>query len=169
MLAVFGVSAQTAATRGKKKVEEPDTMPFKDRLSFRTNAIDWVLSTANIGAEFDISNSVYNRYTVGAVLKYNPKSKGTIVPKYVYDLFEAKVEARKYWRTDKNPRTGKQNPHSRYWRAYYAGVWFNYMDINLKLSQVEKVRLTVSVENLDTTSQCTLSRKVVWMLNLAFL
>jgi hypothetical protein len=48
MLAVFGVSAQTAATRGKKKVEEPDTMPFKDRLSFRTNAIDWVLSTANI-------------------------------------------------------------------------------------------------------------------------
>ena len=113
MLAVFGVSAQTAATRGKKKVEEPDTMPFKDRLSFRTNAIDWVLSTANIGAEFDISNSVYNRYTVGAVLKYNPKSKGTIVPKYVYDLFEAKVEARKYWRTDKNPRTGKQNPHSR--------------------------------------------------------
>ena len=135
MLAVFGVSAQTAATRGKKKVEEPDTMPFKDRLSFRTNAVDWALSTANIGAEFDISNSVYNRYTVGAVLKYNPKSKGTLVPKYVYDLFEAKVEARKYWRTDKNPRTGKQNPHSRYWRAYYAGVWFDYMDINLKLSQ----------------------------------
>ena len=135
MLAVFGVSAQTAATRGKKKVEEPDTMPFKDRLSFRTNAVDWALSTANIGAEFDISNSVYNRYTVGAVLKYNPKSKGTLVPKYVYDLFEAKVEARKYWRTDKNPRTGKQNPHSRYWRAYYAGVWFDYMDFNLKLSQ----------------------------------
>ena len=63
-------NAQSPTMR-KKAVENKDSiMPFKSRLAFKTNAVDWFVLLPNITAEFDLFGSPYKHYTViGALLK----------------------------------------------------------------------------------------------------
>lgn len=57
--------------RYAKQAEQDTIVDFKDRWSFRTNAVDWLLTVPNVAVEFDLSNSVYNKWTLGLEGKWN--------------------------------------------------------------------------------------------------
>ena len=76
-----------------------DTLSFLDRLAIRTNVVDWALLLPNIGVEFDVKNTNWNRWTVGFNVRYNWQTSHTYKPIYVYNLFQFRLEGRQYWRT----------------------------------------------------------------------
>lgn len=70
--------------------------PFADMWTVRTNAFEWVAIIPNAGAEFDLTNSIYNRHTLGLTAKYNWRTTHKLVPSLVYDIFELRPEYRYY-------------------------------------------------------------------------
>lgn len=76
-----------------------DTLSIRDRIALRTNAIDWLFLTPNIGIEFSLGNTNWNRWTVGFNLKDKPKTSHTFTPGIVYNLMDLRTEIRNYWRT----------------------------------------------------------------------
>lgn len=76
-----------------------DTLSLAERISVRTNAADWLLLTPNIGVEYDIRNTNWNRWSVGVNLRGNWQSSHTYKPGAVYNLLETKLEVRNYRRT----------------------------------------------------------------------
>lgn len=128
------LSAQTT------RVKESDTIPGRERWAIKTNAVEWLLTIPNIGVEFDLSRSIYNRMTIGLTAKWNWNTRHNYKPSVVFNVFEVRPEFRYYWRTTmKQPRddddttrrsvrqwlkeevftTGRVDP--KYWRAYYIG------------------------------------------------
>lgn len=71
---------------------------FIKRVSFHTNAVDWVTLVPNIGIEVDLSQSPRNNYSIAMFGKFNGNSRHG---KLVYNVNAFRVEGRKYWRTGK--------------------------------------------------------------------
>lgn len=93
------LSAQTT------RVKEPDTIPGRERWAIKTNAVEWLLTIPNIGVEFDLSRSIYNRMTIGLTAKWNWNTRHNYEPSVVFNVFEVRPEFRYYWRTTmKQPR-----------------------------------------------------------------
>ena len=145
-------NAQTIAARDKVAVEKKDSvMPLKDRWSFRTNAVDWLCLLPNVAVEFDLTPSCYNKITVGMGVKWNWDTSQKYLPSTVYNLFDARLEVRRYWRTElkQGPRPEKENflrwlredvfsrqrRHPKYWRAYYLGVYTNLGNYSFKFGK----------------------------------
>ena len=57
--------------RGKKDDAKAELISFKDRWGIKTNAVDWLLTVPNIGVEFDLGNTIRNKRTIGANIKWN--------------------------------------------------------------------------------------------------
>lgn len=83
----------------QKERTKVDTLQLKERFSLRTNTIDWLLLIPNISAEFDLGNTNYNHWAIGAGIRYNWQTKHQYKPGVVYNLAELRAEARYYWRT----------------------------------------------------------------------
>ncbi len=99
-----------------------DTLSIADRLALRTNTIDWLLLTPNIGIEFDIRNTNYNRNAIGLNIKYNWQTSHTYKPGVVYNIAEARIDFRNYFRVkemvwDSNKKEYEWNsaPHKHIW------------------------------------------------------
>ena len=90
------------------------TLSLAERISVRTNLVDWGLLVPNVGVEFDIRNTNWNRWAVNANIRYRPKTSSTYVRGIVFNLFEATLEGRVYWRERKCTPTGYLAPH-RHW------------------------------------------------------
>lgn len=86
--------AQVMETRTKV-----DTLTTSQRLSLRTNAIDWLLLTPNIGIEYDLRNKNWSRWAIGMNLRGNWQSSHTYKPGVVYNTSGVKLELRNYYRT----------------------------------------------------------------------
>ena len=71
---------------------------FIKRLSFHTNAVDWVTLVPNIGLEVDLKQSPRTNYSVSIFGKFNGRSTHG---KLIYNVNAVRVEGRKYWRTGK--------------------------------------------------------------------
>lgn len=145
------VSSQTISEVNLNLKEDNDSIvPFKDRISFRTNTIDWLLTMPNLGFEFDLSSSPYNRVTMSLSAKGNWPNYHTSFPRIVYDMNNFKLEVRKYGRTsaryeskDEKRTFGDvlgdmlnlrvKNPN--FWRAYYWGIYVDMGKYNLKFSE----------------------------------
>lgn len=91
-----------------------EKLSFADRLAIRTNMVDWALLIPNIGVEFDVRNTNWNRWTVGANVRYNWQTSHTYKPSFVYNLFQARLEGRQYWRT-RDMRRRKLERHNHFW------------------------------------------------------
>ena len=96
-----------------------DTLTILDRIAVRTNTVDWMLLIPSIGAEFDVKPVTWNRWTVGFNLRGNPQTSHTYTHGVVFNMFEARLEARQYWRarqinTASNARL-KDRPHKHLW------------------------------------------------------
>ncbi len=76
-----------------------DTLTFAERVAVRTNAVDWFLLTPNIGFEFDLRNTNWSRWTIGANFRFNWQTSHTYRPGVVYNILETRGEIRNYWHT----------------------------------------------------------------------
>lgn len=145
--------AQSSVVR-KPTIEKNDSvMPFKSRWAFRTNAVDWLLLLPNVGVEFDLTSSVYNKITLGVSAKWNWNTSQKYLPPTVYNLFDTRVEVRRYWRTELSQTTrpdsvkvnflqwlredvfSRERRHPRYWRSYYLGVYTNLANYSFKFGK----------------------------------
>lgn len=133
----------------------------KERFAIKTNAVDWLMMTPNLGIEFDLSPKAHNKYTLSLSGKYNWNTSSTYTPYMVYNISEVRLEARRYYRTKQIQMSGakdsSQSPISRvaekgltgiqrllaikskkfpkFWRAYYAGVFVNNLNYTYKFSR----------------------------------
>ena len=124
-----------------------DTLTVADRLSFRTNSVDWLLMVPNIGIEYDIANNKnWTRWSVGVNVRYKWATSHTFVPNHAFDLFETKLEFRNYWRT-RRINGSSVKAHSRIWdkamsqrryeqkhplTTYYRGLFVSYANYNFR-------------------------------------
>ena len=122
-----------------------DTLSLLDRIALRTNTVDWALLIPNFGAEFDIKNTNWNRWTVGFNVRYNWQTSHTYTNHWVYNLFEVRLEGRQYWRARQIGRRGLK-PHEHIWdkaisirrtkvkhptTTWYRGVFVSYGSYSL--------------------------------------
>lgn len=140
-----------AQNRGKEVI---DTIPRIGQWAFRTNAIDWALTLPNIAVEYDLSNNMHNKLSVSAQVKYNWNTAHKFKPGSVFNIFDARIEGRRYFRTTNRPPNYRPDsvkvslwkrlreevftdkwPTPRYWRAYYGGVYTNYSSYSIKLGK----------------------------------
>lgn len=113
ILICFSVISVGANPLVKNDVRE-DSLPFFQRFSFHTNALDWLLATPGVGVELDLSGTPRIRYSVLLQGKYNWNTRHTVSPRFVYNIGAVKVEARKYWRTGGKWEGHRFRPFSRY-------------------------------------------------------
>lgn len=139
-------------TMRKKVVENKDSiMPFRSRLAFKTNAVDWFVLLPNVTAEFDLFGSPYKHYTLSLGVKGNWNTSQNYKPSIVYNLFDVRAEFREYFRTTqrnfhhldsasffqrlKEEVFTIKRFHPRYWRAYYWGVYADAASYNFKFGK----------------------------------
>lgn len=141
------LSAQTSRSESRN-----DTLKFKERLSFRTNAVDWFLLCPNIGVEFDLRAGDFNKWTIGADVVYNWNTWESDISPYVYDIAQVTLEGRKYYRTKRGEAkrdttlagvtswlkylTRLERKKARTWRAYYWGFYGSATKYSFKLGDV---------------------------------
>lgn len=145
--------AYAQSRSGKKDDAKNESISFKDRWGFKTNAVDWLLTIPNIGVEFDLGNTIRNKRTVNANLKWNWNTSQKYKPSIVYNLFDARVEWRQYFRTRQRGGVTKdanlltrlketvfttQRKHPRQNRAYYWGIYANAASYNFKIGKEGK-------------------------------
>ena len=97
-----------------------DTLSLADRITFRTNIVDWALMVPNIGAEFDIRGVNWNRWSVGVNVRWRPKSTSTYIKDKVFNLFEATLEGRMYWRERQARAKGYLSRHRNPWDKLWS-------------------------------------------------
>lgn len=104
-ICVFSVSSLSSAQVKDKGKEKEDSLAlvldFNDRIAFRTNFVDWVLTTPNIGVEIDLGNKTYNHWTVGFNVRGNWNTSHTFNPGVVYNISGARADVRYYYRMRK--------------------------------------------------------------------
>lgn len=109
-----------------------DRLSAADRVAFRTNMAGWILATPNIGVQYDVTSKPYNKWTLGAEVKWNPGTVQTYTPKYDYSMTDVKIEARRYFRENLELKQG-QKRMPKFWRAYYWGLYAEYTDYTIFL------------------------------------
>ena len=137
-------SAQFVAP--KYKPEKLDTLTSAQRLSFRTNTLEWALMMPNLAVEFDLSSSPYNPWTLGVSGRVNWETNPKVLTYNVFNILEGKVELRRYWHTRQLSSSysgmkslfSPERKNPRYWRAYYWGVYAAAGSFNFKFSHEGK-------------------------------
>ena len=154
---------------------------LRDRLDFRTNAVDWGLTIPNFSVEFILPNVYHfsdkkpgehrnlnlkkdslaliattsSKRTIGLSLKWNWNTSHQVMPPQVFNVFDARVEWRQYFRTrqlkpselTKNPdfktrmkkrvfTTKRMSPRTD--RAYYWGVYAHGTSYSFKFGKEGK-------------------------------
>lgn len=99
VLQLFIVATLEAQTIDKRTKLVPDTLALADRFSVRTNTVDWLLLTPNIGVEYELRGVEWNHWAIGMNFRYNWQTNHTYQPAQVYNIAEAKADVRYYWRT----------------------------------------------------------------------
>lgn len=131
----IGVRAQVFETRAKI-----DTLKWNERISLHTNAVDWALLIPNIGVEYDIRSTNWNRWAVGMSAKTKWRTNSRFKQRLFYNVSEVRFEFRNYWRTRQIDgrevtkhtsfidklfscrRTVVKHPHTTYYRGVYASA-----------------------------------------------
>lgn len=118
----------------KKKQDKAVKLSLKERMAFRANILGWVLVTPNIGMQFDLSPWDYNKWAIGADIKWNPGTNQTFNACLEYKMLDAKIEARRYFRESLTIKQG-QKRMPKYWRAYYWGIYAGYTDYTMYIRE----------------------------------
>ena len=135
-LGFFFISAFCAATpvAAQQNTElDKGTVPLKERWAFKTNAIHWIGLTPNVGVEFDITNSIYNKWTIGAQASWNGNTDIKSGKKVNFALNDYRMEVRRYIKPSLRSKDGSRRT-PKFWRTYYVGLYAGYTqgDILLK-------------------------------------
>ncbi|MBQ0073457.1 MAG: DUF3575 domain-containing protein [Prevotella sp.] len=148
LLLLFMMPAASLRAQVFDNSRQVDTLSIAERISIRTNLVDWGLTVPNIGVEFDLRKENWNRYAVGINLRYRPRTSGTYVRPFVFNLFEATLEGRHYWHERKAEPSGYLKRH-RHWIdkvfscrtmmpshprwIFYRGGYVSYSDFSMLL------------------------------------
>ena len=103
-----------AGQQGDSVVVVPET--FRDKIGIRTNVVDWVATIPNISFEYEALRSRYykNPYTIGATIRWNWNTWSKYNPSMVFNLFDVRIEGRKYWNTQKDRKNIKKLEDGQY-------------------------------------------------------
>lgn len=96
-----------------------DSLTISDRISLRTNGIDWMLLLPNIGIEFDLDKYNWSRNAIGLNVRGNWMTKHTNNPGLVYNMFEVRADYRNYWHTRKTDNV--LGPHRHAYEKLLSG------------------------------------------------
>lgn len=158
----YGIGMAACLLPAAAQDNSPKRISFAERWAFKTNAVDWVLTTPNIGVEFDLSDKVYNKWTLGAQVKWNGGSNQDFDATLDYKMLDGRLELRRYWRTGlKGGSDSKRLP--KFWRAYYWGIYAR--DIRtIRCSSRTGIPASMPRWELRWVGKfrCILSREVVW-------
>lgn len=125
-----------------------DTLTFAERISLRTNAVDWTLLTPNLGVEFDVKSTNWNRWAIGLSFKSKWNTSATFKNRVFYNITEVRADFRNYWRTrqinNKVPahtgfidrlfscrRRVVKHPKT----TYYRGAYVSFSDFSIKFGR----------------------------------
>lgn len=128
-----------------------DTLSLAERISVRTNMVDWAILTPNVGIEFDLRRTNWSRYAVNLNLRgrYNPSK--TYAQPITYSLAEVRLEGRQYWRERQAEVSGVMARHSKLWdklmscrrmvphypkTTYYRGIYVAYDKYNIRIPNI---------------------------------
>lgn len=152
LYAIFLIIAVLFPQIGKAQIFESktgvDTLTFAERISLRTNAVDWTLLTPNLGVEFDVKSTNWNRWAVGLTLKTKWNTPATFKNRVFYNITEVRADFRSYWRTrqinNKVPahtgfidrlfscrRRVVKHPKT----TYYRGAYMSFSDFSIKFGR----------------------------------
>lgn len=152
LYAIFLLIAVLFPQIGKAQIFESktgvDTLTFAERISLRTNAVDWTLLTPNLGVEFDVKSTNWNRWAVGLTLKTKWNTPATFKNRVFYNITEVRADFRSYWRTrqinNKVPahtgfidrlfscrRRVVKHPKT----TYYRGAYMSFSDFSIKFGR----------------------------------
>lgn len=152
LYAIFLLIAVLFPQIGKAQIFESrtgvDTLTFAERISLRTNAVDWTLLTPNLGVEFDVKSTNWNRWAVGLTLKTKWNTPATFKNRVFYNITEVRADFRNYWRTrqinNKVPahtgfidrlfscrRRVVKHPKT----TYYRGAYMSFSDFSMKFGR----------------------------------
>lgn len=114
-----------------------DTLSLTNRVSIKTNGMDWLMLVPNIGLEFDVKNKNWSRWAIGVSGRYNWRTTHTYKQPFIWDVMGGKLEVRNYWRTRKidgravkahehwydrlfsQRRYAQRHPLTTYYRSYF--------------------------------------------------
>ncbi len=132
-----------------------DTLSFAERFSVRTNVVDWVLTVPNIGFEYDLGRTNYNRHAVNLNLRFRPGSSGSLNQPLVFNLFEVTGEWRMYWSERRAEPNGYMKRHQGLldklfscrtaspshpkW-IFYRGAYLSYADYDVYLRKWDGIK-----------------------------
>lgn len=152
LYAIFLIIAVLFPQIGKAQIFESktgvDTLTFAERISLRTNAVDLTLLTPNLGVEFDVKSTNWNRWAVGLTLKTKWNTPATFKNRVFYNITEVRADFRNYWRTrqinNKVPahtgfidrlfscrRRVVKHPKT----TYYRGAYMSFSDFSIKFGR----------------------------------
>lgn len=137
------LQAQSSRER-QTQTKKEELLQGIDRWSFKTNALDWLLTIPNAGVEFDLSSSPYNRSTLGVSGRVNWNTWHKFAPPTVFNLWEVKPEYRYYWKPRaKGSRSGRtaisvliEKDDPKEWRAYWLGLYTSYGGYGMKFTDL---------------------------------
>lgn len=141
---ILSINTMAQSSREADTQKKEDLLEGIDRWSFKTNALDWLLTIPNAGVEFDLSKSPYNRMTLGVSGRCNWNTWHKYNPPTVFNLWDVKPELRYYWRTrPKGPRAGRtaisawvERDDPKEWRAYWLGFYAGYGGFGMKFTDL---------------------------------
>lgn len=137
LLAFFPLCGKSQVFHTKAKV---DTLKWSERLSLHTNAVDLAMLIPNIGIEYDIFATNWNRWAIGVSVKSRWKNNTEFKQRLFYNVSEVRIDFRNYWRTRQIDnrdvkrhtsfidrlfscrRTTVKHPHTTYYRGLYAAA-----------------------------------------------
>lgn len=152
LYAIFLIIAVLFPQIGKAQIFESktgvDTLTFAERISLRTNAVDWTLLTPNLGVEFDVKSTNWNRWAVGLSFKTKWNTPATFKNRVFYNITEVRADFRNYWRTrqinNKVPaHTGfidrlfscRRHVVKHPKTTYYRGAYMSFSDFSIKFGR----------------------------------
>ena len=126
LLFAYPMIVSTYAQHSALYYNRVDSLKFGERIGLRTNVADWIMLTPNFGIEYTLGNKNWNKWTLGVSGRINWNTQTKDLSYNVYDMYDGKVELRKYWH-GKNPR-----------RVFYWGVYGGANKFNIKFTDLGK-------------------------------
>lgn len=126
LLLLLVVSALPKFAYGQEKVlfrNTVDTLQWWQSIALRTNMAGWAEMTPNAALEFTLGSHNWNKWTLSVGGRLNWRGKSPHTPYHVYDLYEGRLQLRKYWHA-RDPR-----------RVFYWGVYTGYEKYDMKLTK----------------------------------
>lgn len=115
---------------------------IKNRLSYGTNAFEWLLTVPNARVEFDLHPGPYNQESILAGIRYNWNTFHKLPPYYVFNTFSIKGEYRYHFRFRQLEAGQKakffsfERKNPRPWLAFYVGGYAEYSSFSIKFSSL---------------------------------